>query len=130
LSGGPIIGPPAFLFRSFTVATEAWQPRIEALETKVVELATQLDQRTKEMAYMYIHSNWTLIRWYLTREQDRAGEGSEIYVRAKNAETLIDGQLTRNLRDIHFEPQAMDVAYRWRIESTVILKENGYTFFD
>jgi len=112
------------------VATEAWQPRIEALETKVVELATQLDQRTKEMAYMYIHSNWTLIRWYLTREQDRAGEGSEIYVRAKNAETLIDGQLTRNLRDIHFEPQAMDVAYRWRIESTVILKENGYTFFD
>jgi|GEM_PF-371738 hypothetical protein len=125
-----MIGPPAFLFRSFTVATEAWQPRIEALETKVVELATQLDQRTKEMAYMYIHSNWTLIRWYLTREQDRAGEGSEIYVRAKNAETLIDGQLTRNLRDIHFEPQAMDVAYRWRIESTVILKENGYTFFD
>jgi len=24
----------------------------------------------------------------------------------------------------------MDVAYRWRIETTVILKENGYTFFD
>jgi hypothetical protein len=112
------------------VATEACQPRIEALETKVVELATQLGQRPKEMAYMYIHSNWTFIRWYLTREQDRAGEGSETYVRAKNAETLIDRQLTRNLRDIHFEPQAMDVAYRWRIESIVVLKENGYTFFD
>jgi len=24
----------------------------------------------------------------------------------------------------------MDVAYRWRIEATVVLKENGYTFFD
>ncbi len=112
------------------MAVDQWQHRIEALETKVVEMATQLDQRTKEMAYMYIHSNWTLIRWYLTREQDRSGEGSETYIRAKNAETLIDRQLTRNLRDVHFEPQAMDVAYRWRIESTVILKDNGYTFFD
>ncbi len=112
------------------MAVDQYRHRIEALETKVGELAAQLDQRTKEMAYMYIHSNWTLIRWYLTREQDRSGEGSETYIRAKNAETLIDRQLTRNLRDVHFEPQAMDVAYRWRIESTVILKENGYTFFD
>jgi hypothetical protein len=112
------------------MAVDQYQHRIEALETKVVELATQLDQRAKEMAYLYIHSNWTLIRWHLTREQDRSGEGSETYIRAKNAETLIDRQLTRNLRDVHFEPQAMDVAYRWRIESTVILKDNGYTFFD
>ncbi len=57
------------------MVVDQYQRRIDALETKVVELATQLDQRTKEMAYMYIHSNWTLIRWYLTREQDRSGEG-------------------------------------------------------
>jgi len=63
-------------------------------------------------------------------ESSSAGEGSDIYKRAKNAETLVGRQLTRNLRDVHFEPQAMDVAYRWRIEATVILKENGYTFFD
>ena len=112
------------------MVVDQYQRRIDALETKVVELATQLDQRTKEMAYMYIHSNWTLIRWYLTREQDRSGEGSETYIRAKNAETLTDRQLTRNLRDVHFEPQAMDVAYRWRIETTVTLTQNGYTFFD
>ena len=112
------------------MVVDQYQRRIDALETKVVELATQLDQRTKEMAYMYIHSNWTLIRWYLTREQDQSGEGSETYIRAKNAETLIDRQLTRNLRDVHFEPQAMDVAYRWRIETTVTLTQNGYTFFD
>ena len=112
------------------MAVDQWQTRIEALENQVAELQSQLGQRTKEMAYMYIHSNWTLIRWPLTREQDRSGEGLETYVRAKNAETLIDRQLTRNLRDIHFEPQAMDAAYRWRIEATVILKDNGYTFFD
>lgn len=112
------------------MAIDGWQSRIEALETKVVELEEQLNLRVKEAAYTYIHSNWTLIRWYLTREQDRSGEGSETYARAKNAETLIDRQLTRNLRDVHFEPQAMEVAYRWRIEATAILQENGYTFFD
>ena len=112
------------------MAVDHWQSRIEALENNVMELESQLNLKTKEMAYMYIHSNWTLIRWYLAREQDRSGEGSETYARAKNAETLIDRQLTRNLRDVHFEQQAMDVAYRWRIEATVILKENGYTFFD
>ena len=112
------------------MAVDQWQDRIEALEGKVTGLQSQLDLRTKELAYLYIHSNWTLIRWYLAREQDRSGEGSETYARAKNSETLIDRQLTRNLRDVHFEPQAMDVAYRWRIEATVTLKENGYTFFD
>ena len=112
------------------MAVDEWQQRVEALESKVGELQSQLGQRTKELAYMYIHSNWTLIRWYLAREQDTHGEGWETYARAKNAETLIDRQLTRNLRDVHFEPQAMDAAYRWRIEATVILKDNGYTFFD
>lgn len=111
------------------MAIDEWQSRIEALENKVVELEAQLNLRVKEAAYMFIHSNWTLIRWYLTREQDRSGEGSETYARANNAETLIDRQLTRNLRDVHFEPQAMDVAYKWRIEATAILQANGYTFF-
>ena len=82
------------------------QTRIESLESKVMELQTQLDLKGKEVAYMYIHSNWTLIRRYLTREQDREGKGSEIYVRAKNAETLIDRQLSRNLRDVYFDPQS------------------------
>ena len=112
------------------MAVDQWQDRIEALEEKVTRLQSQLDLRSKELAYLYIHSNWTLIRWYLARVQDQSGQGSETYTRAKSAETLIDRQLTRNLRGVHFEPQAMDVAYRWRIETTAILKENGYTFFD
>lgn len=112
------------------MGVDQWQTRIESLESKVMELQTQLDLKDKEVAYMYIHSNWTLIRWYLTREQDREGKGSEIYARAKNAETLINRQLSRNLRDVYFDPHPMEIAYRWRIEATVILKENGYTFFD
>ncbi len=112
------------------MAVDQWQSRIEVLESKVTDLESRLDHKAKEVAYMYIHSNWTLIRWYLTREQDRAGEGSEIYGRAKNAETLIDRQLSRNLRDVYFAADPMEVAYRWRIEATVILTGNGYTFFD
>jgi hypothetical protein len=84
------------------MAVDQWQSRIEALEGKVTDLEARLDLKGKEVAYMYIHSNWALIRWYLAREQDRSGEGSEIYVRTKNAETLIDRQLSRNLRDVHF----------------------------
>ena len=94
------------------------------------EVAAPTGPADQGVGYPYIHSNWTLIRWYLAREQDQSGQGSETYTRAKNVETLIGRQLTRNLRDVHFEPQAMDVAYRWDIETTVILKENGYTFFD
>ena len=51
-------------------------------------------------------------------------------IRAKNAERLIVGNLPRNLRTVYFEPQPMDAAYRWRIETTVVLNQNGYTFFD
>ena len=69
-------------------------------------------------------------RWCLTREQDRSGESSETCTRARNAETLIDRQLSRNLRDVHYEHQAMGAVYRWRIESTVILNQNVFTFFD
>ena len=53
------------------MAVDQWQTRIEALENQVSELQSQLGQRTKEMAYMYIHSNWALIRWHLIREQDQ-----------------------------------------------------------
>ena len=45
------------------MAVGQWQDRIEALEEKVTRLQSQLDLRAKELAYLYIHSNWTLIRW-------------------------------------------------------------------
>ena len=61
------------------MAVDQWQDRIEALEEKVTRLQPQLDLRTKELAYPYIHSNWTLIRWYLAREQDQSGQGSETH---------------------------------------------------
>jgi len=65
------------------MAVDQWQDRIEALEEKVTGLQSELDLRTKELAYLYNHSNWTLIRWYLTREQDQSVQGSETYARAK-----------------------------------------------
>ncbi len=43
------------------MAVDQWQDRVEALEGKVTGLQSQLDLRTKELAYLYIHSNWTLI---------------------------------------------------------------------
>ena len=112
------------------MASDNWQQRIEALENRVKELEREVQQRAIDAAYMYIHSNWTLIRWYLAREQDRAGEGSEVYNRAKNAETIIRDNLPRNLRAVQFAPKPMEVAYQWRIEATVTLNRNGYTFFD
>ena len=104
--------------------------RIDALEARVKDLEAEVRQRALDSTYMYIHSNWTLIRLYLAREQDRSGEGSETYARAKNAETIIGSALSRNLRAVQFEPTPMDVAYKWRIETTVTLNQNGYTFFD
>jgi hypothetical protein len=112
------------------LATENWEQRIAALENRVRELEAEVQQRAIDAAYMYIHSNWTLIRWYLAREQDRAGEGSDTYHRARNAETIIRDNLSRNLRAVQFAPRPMEVAYQWRIESTVTLNQNGYTFFD
>ena len=110
--------------------TEELQQRIEALENQVRDLEAAGRQRAIDAAYLYIHSNWTLIRWYLIREQDQSGEGSETYGRAKNAETIIHHHLSRNLRVVRLEPQPMDAAYRWCIESTATLQKNGYTFFD
>ena len=110
--------------------SEDWQQRIEALEARVKDLEAQVSQRAIDAAYMFIHSNWTLIRWYLVREQDRNGEGSEIYGRAKEAETLIRDYLPRNLRAVQFAYDPMAVAQKWRIEATVTLTQHGYTFFD
>ena len=112
------------------MASEECQQRIEALEIQVRKLESELRQRAIDAAFVYIHSNWTLIRWRLVREQDQNGEGSEIYGRAKNAEGIIDHHLARNLRAVRLEPQPMDAAYRWCIETTATLQQNGYTFFD
>jgi hypothetical protein len=113
-----------------TVATDGLLERIEALENRIVELETQATLKAKEAAYAYIHSNWHFIRWYLNRQRDINGEGSDIYIRAANAERLIEWELSRNLRAIYFEDDPMAVAYRWRIDATFILQRNGYTFFD
>lgn len=112
------------------MATGGLQERIEALENRIVELETQANQMGKDAAYLFIHSNWHFIRWYLNRQRDINGEGSDIYIRAANAERLIEWELSRNLRAIYFENDPMAVAYRWRIEATTVLQKNGYTFFD
>ncbi len=106
------------------------QETINGLEDRVKELEAEVRQRSRDAAYVYIHSNWTLIRWYLAREQDQGGEGSEVYARAKNAETIIRDKLPQNLRAVQFAPKPMEVAYKWRIETTVSLNQNGFTFFD
>ena len=100
------------------------------MEGRVEELEGEVRQRSLDAAYVYIHSNWTLIRWYLARVQDQNGEGSEVYSRAKNAETIIRDRLPPNLRAVQFDSKPMEVAYKWRIETTVNLNRNGFTFFD
>ncbi len=100
------------------------------LREAVAALQRQVRQRELDSAYMYIHSNWQWIHWSLVRDQDRAGEGSALYQRARAAESTIRGNLARNLRAVQFDPQPMEVAYRWRIETTVTLNRHGYTFFD
>ena len=71
------------------MVSENLQERVKALESRVKELEAEVRQRSLDAAYVYIHSNWTLIRWYLAREQDHHGEGSETYTRSENAETII-----------------------------------------
>jgi hypothetical protein len=126
---------PNTLKQSETLGEAAVQPdepqhRIDPLEARIRVLERQVTQRAIEAAYMYIHSNWTLIRWFLVREQDRAGEGSEVALRARGAETTIRDFLPRNLRAVQFAEDPMAVAYQWRIETTVHLNRHGYTFFD
>lgn len=106
------------------------QQRIDQLEARVKDLEAKVAQRAIDAAYVYIHSNWALIRWFLVREQDRAGEGSDIYIRAKNAETAVRDRLAQNLRAVQFADDPMAIAYQWRIETTVTLNRHRYTFFD
>ena len=106
------------------------QQRIVELENRLKEVETRVQQGEIESAYVFIHSNWGLIRWYLTREQDLHGEGSDTYNRARNAEMTLRDNLSRNLRAVQFDSRPMEVAQRWRVETTVTLNRNGYTFFD
>ena len=100
------------------------------LRETVADLQKQARQRELDAAYVYIHSNWQWVRWFLVRDQDQAGEDQALFQRARAAETIIRDNLSPNLRAVQFDPQPMQVAYRWRIETTVTLNRHGYTFFD
>ncbi len=100
------------------------------LKDAVARLQKQVRQRELDTAYMYIHSNWLWIRWFLVRDQDRAGDDAALLERARAAESTVRDNLPRSLRSVQFEPEPMQAAYRWRIETTVILNRHGYTFFD
>ena len=100
------------------------------LKEAVASLQKQVRQRELDAAYMYIHSNWLWIRWFLVRDQDRAGEDTDLLERARSAETTIRDRLSTGLRSVQFDPEPMQAAYRWRIETTVTLNRHGYTFFD
>lgn len=100
------------------------------LKDAVASLQKQVRQRELDTAYMYIHSNWLWIRWFLVRDQDRAGDDAALLERARAAESTVRDNLPRSLRSVQFEPEPMQAAYRWRIETTVILNRHGYTFFD
>ncbi len=115
---------------SIDQAIERLQQDNRELKETVASLQKQMRQRELDSAYMYIHSNWLWIRWFLVRDQDRAGDDKALLERARAAESTIRENLPRSLRSVQFEPEPMQAAYRWRIETTVILNRNGYTFFD
>ena len=50
--------------------------------------------------------------------------------KAQNCETLIRDDLSKHLRNVKFAPKPMEIAYKWRIDTTVILNRHGYTFLD
>ena len=112
------------------MTTEELQARVNILEDRIESLETEYRQRAVDSAYLYIHSNWNLIRWYLTRERDVFGKESDTYGRSISAEEQIRIKLPPNLRLVQFADSPMDVAYNWRIETTVILNHYGFTFFD
>ena len=112
------------------MTTEELQERVTILEGRIQNLETTYRQRSLDAAYLYIHSNWNLIRWYLTRERDMFGRESDTYGRSISAEEDIRIKLPPNLRFVQFADSPMDVAYHWRIETTVILNQHGFTFFD
>ena len=112
------------------MTTEELQERVTILEGRIQNLETEYRQRSLDAAYLYIHSNWNLIRWYLTRERDVFGLESDTYGRSISAEEEIRIKLPPNLRFVQFADSPMDVAYNWRIGTTVILNHYGFTFFD
>ena len=112
------------------MTTEELQERVNVLEERIESLEAEYRQRSLDAAYLYIHSNWNLIRWYLTRERDLFGRESDAYERSISAEEDIRIKLPPNLRLVQFADLPMDVAYHWRIETTVTLNRYGFTFFD
>ena len=112
------------------MTTDELQNRIVILETYIEKLETENRQRSLDAAYLYIHSNWNLIRWYLTRERDVSTPGTAVFDRSKGAEGDIRSKLPPNLRLVQFSDFPMQIAYNWRIETTVILNRYGFTFFD
>ena len=112
------------------MTTEELEERVTILEDRIESLETEYRQRAIDAAYLYIHSNWNFIRWYLTRERDVFGLESDAYERSIRAEEDIRIKLPPNLRLVQFADLPMDAAYNWRIETTVILNQHGFTFFD
>ena len=112
------------------MTTEELKSRIVVLETYIEKLETENRQRSLDAAYLYIHSNWNLIRWYLTRERDVSTPETAVFDRSKGAEEDIRSKLPPNLRLVQFSDSPMQIAYNWRIETTVILNLYGFTFFD
>jgi len=115
---------------SLSAAVQKLEQENRELNDAVSSLQKQVRQRELDSAYMYIHSNWLWIRWVLVRDQDRAGEDAALRERAKAAEMVIRDHLPRGLKSLQFDPDPMQAAYRWRIETTVLLNRHGYTFFD
>ena len=116
--------------RQLSEAVQNLEQENRDLKDAVSGLQKQVRQRELDSAYMYIHSNWLWIRWVLVRDQDRAGEDADLRERARAAETVIRDHLPRGLKSVQFDPEPMQAAYRWRIETTVLLNRHGYTFFD
>ena len=115
---------------SVSQAIERLEQENRELKEAVAILQKQVRQRELDAAYMYIHSNWLWIRWFLVRDQDRSGQDTALLERARGAESTIRDNLSRGLRAVQFDPEPMQAAYRWRIETTVVLNRHGYTFFD
>ena len=78
------------------MTTEELQERVNVLEGRIESLETEYRQRSVDAAYLYIHSNWNLIRWYLTRERDVFGRESDTYGRSISAEEEIRIKLPPN----------------------------------
>ena len=112
------------------MTTEELQERVNILEGRIERLETEYRQRSLDAAYLYIHSNWNFVRWYLSRDYDCNYGKSGDRERIKTVEEEIKLKLPPNLRLVQFADDPMEVAYQWRIETTIILNRYGFTFFD